>query len=68
MAETEFSLVRLKDAEKARAVYQGVTPLSAADVADAIYWVVTRPPHVNVNVLELMPEQQAFSPLAVKRR
>jgi 3-hydroxy acid dehydrogenase/malonic semialdehyde reductase len=68
MAETEFSLVRLGDAEKARAVYQGVTPLSAADVADAIHWVVTRPPHVNVNVLELMPEQQAFSPLAVKRR
>ena len=68
MAETEFSLVRLKDAEKARAVYHGVTPLSAADVADAIHWVVTRPPHVNVNVLELMPEQQAFSPLAVKRR
>ena len=68
MAETEFSLVRLQDAEKARAVYQGVTPLSAADVADAIHWVVTRPPHVNVNVLELMPEQQAFSPFAVKRR
>ena len=68
MADTEFSLVRLKDAEKARAVYQGVTPLSAADVADAIHWVVTRPPHVNVNLLELMPEQQAFSPFAVKRR
>ena len=68
MADTEFSLVRLKDAEKARAVYQGVTPLSAADVADAIHWVVTRPPHVNVNVLELMPEQQAFSPFTVKRR
>ena len=68
MAETEFSLVRLKDAEKARAVYQGVTPLSAADVADAVHWVVTRPPHVNVNLLELMPEQQAFSPFAVKRR
>jgi 3-hydroxy acid dehydrogenase/malonic semialdehyde reductase len=68
MAETEFSLVRFKDAEKARAVYQGVTPLTGADVADAIHWAVTRPPHVNVNVLELMPEQQAFSPLAVKRR
>ncbi len=68
MAETEFSLVRLKDTGKARAVYQGVTPLSAADVADAIHWVVTRPAHVNVNVLELMPEQQAFSPFAVKRR
>ena len=68
MADTEFSLVRLKDAEKARAVFQGVTPLSAADVADAVHWVVTRPPHVNVNVLELMPEQQAFSPFTVKRR
>jgi 3-hydroxy acid dehydrogenase / malonic semialdehyde reductase len=68
MADTEFSLVRLKDAEKARAVYQGLEPLRAADVADAIHWVVTRPPHVNVNVLELMPEAQAFSPFTVKRR
>jgi len=68
MADTEFSQVRLKDPEKARAVYQGLTPLSAADVADAIHWVVTRPPHVNVNVLELMPEAQAFSPFTVKRR
>jgi 3-hydroxy acid dehydrogenase/malonic semialdehyde reductase len=68
MAETEFALVRLKDAEKAKAVYQGVTPLVGADIADAIHWVVTRPPHVNVNVLEMMPEAQAFSPLMVKRR
>jgi NADP-dependent 3-hydroxy acid dehydrogenase YdfG len=68
MADTEFSLVRLKDTEKAKAVYQGVSALTAVDVADAIHWVVTRPAHVNVNVLELMPEQQAFSPFAVKRR
>jgi 3-hydroxy acid dehydrogenase / malonic semialdehyde reductase len=68
MAETEFSLVRLKDPEKAKAVYQGVSALTGADVADAIHWVVTRPPHVNVNVVELMPEQQAFSPFTVKRR
>jgi NADP-dependent 3-hydroxy acid dehydrogenase YdfG len=68
MADTEFSLVRFGDAEKAKAVYQGVAPLVGADVADAIHWVVTRPLHVNVNVLELMPEQQAFSPFAVKRR
>ncbi len=68
MAETEFSLVRLKDAERAKAVYEGVTPLYAEDVADAIHWAVTRPPHVNVNVLELMAEQQAFAPFAVKRR
>jgi len=68
MAETEFSVVRLQDAERARAVYQGMQPLTAADVADAIHWAVTRPPHVNVNVIELMPEAQAFSPFAVKRR
>jgi 3-hydroxy acid dehydrogenase/malonic semialdehyde reductase len=69
MAETEFSLVRFQgDAAKARQVYQGVTPLSAEDVADVILWVVTRPPHVNVNAIELMPEQQAFGPFNVKRR
>ncbi|HEU4382655.1 MAG TPA: SDR family NAD(P)-dependent oxidoreductase [Anaeromyxobacteraceae bacterium] len=67
-AGTEFSLVRLKDPEKARQVYQGMQPLSAADVADAIHWVVTRPAHVNVSVLELMPEAQGFSPFAVKRQ
>jgi 3-hydroxy acid dehydrogenase/malonic semialdehyde reductase len=65
--DTEFSLVRLKDQEKARQVYQGMQPLSAADVADAVHWCVTRPAHVNVNVLELMPEAQAFAPFAVKR-
>ena len=69
MAETEFSLVRFQgDAERARKVYEGVTPLSASDVADAILWAVTRPPHVNVNALELMPVQQAFAAFAVSRR
>jgi 3-hydroxy acid dehydrogenase/malonic semialdehyde reductase len=67
MAETEFSLVRLGDEARARKVYEGMKPLSGADVADAIHWCVTRPAHVNVNVLELMPESQAFSPFAVKR-
>ena len=68
MAETEFSLVRLGDEDRARQVYEGLTPLAAADVADAIVWAVTRPAHVNVNVIELMPSAQAFSPFAVKRR
>lgn len=67
MTDTEFSLVRLQDPERARAVYQGMQPLSAADVADAIHWAVTRPAHVNVNRIELMPEAQAFSPFTVKR-
>ncbi len=65
---TEFSLVRLKDQEKARKVYEGMQPLTGADVAEAVHWCVTRPDHVNVNVLEIRPEAQAFSPFAVKRQ
>ena len=69
MAETEFSLVRFGgDAERARKVYEGVTPLSGEDVADAIVWAVTRPAHVNVNAMELMPVQQAFAPFSVVRK
>ena len=69
MAETEFSLVRFEgDASKAAAVYNGVKPLSAEDIADTIFWVTTLPEHINVNVLELMPTQQAFGPFAVSRK
>jgi 3-hydroxy acid dehydrogenase/malonic semialdehyde reductase len=69
MAETEFSEVRFGgDRDRARAVYRGLTALSADDVADAIHWAVTRPSHVNVNRLELMPTMQAFGPFAVSRR
>ncbi len=69
MAETEFSLVRFQgDAAKASKVYEGVTPLSGADVAEAILWCVSLPAHVNVNAVELMPVQQAFSPFAISRR
>ena len=69
MAETEFSFVRFGgDAARASKVYEGVKPLSGADVAEAILWVVSLPPHVNVNALELMPVQQAFSPFAIDRK
>jgi 3-hydroxy acid dehydrogenase/malonic semialdehyde reductase len=68
MAQTEFSLVRFKgDEEKAAAPYRGMHPLSAHDVADAVLWAVTRPPHVNINRIELMPEAQAFGPFQVVR-
>ncbi|MBV8939781.1 MAG: SDR family oxidoreductase [Alphaproteobacteria bacterium] len=68
MAETEFSLTRFHgDRAQAAAVYDGLTPLSPSDVAETIWWVLTRPPHVNVNRIELMPVMQAFSALAVHR-
>ena len=60
LAETEFSLVRFQgDAERAASVYQGVRPLAADDVADAVVWAVTRPPHVNVQQILLLPTDQA---------
>jgi 3-hydroxy acid dehydrogenase/malonic semialdehyde reductase len=65
---TEFSSVRFRgDDAKAASVYEGTVPLSAEDIADAIHWVATRPPHVNVNSMQLMPVCQAPGPLAVKR-
>jgi 3-hydroxy acid dehydrogenase / malonic semialdehyde reductase len=68
MAETEFSLVRFGgDAAKAKAVYAGVTPLSGEDIADTVHWIVSRPAHVNINTISLMPECQGFSAFTVKR-
>ena len=60
MVETEFSLIRFGgDEAKAIQVYEGTTPLSAEDVADAIAYVVTRPPHVDVDYLSIKPTTQA---------
>lgn len=61
-AETEFSLVRFKgNEEAARKVYEGYNPLTAADVADAVYYTATLPPHVCVNDLVITCTQQANS-------
>ena len=69
MVETEFSEVRFGgDRDRASKVYAGMQPLSGEDVADVVLWCVTRPPHVNVNVIEVMPTAQAFSPFSVHRR
>ncbi len=60
LAETEFSLVRFKgDRERASQPYKGVKPLVAADIAECIVWVVTRPPHVNIDQLVIRPIDQA---------
>ena len=56
----EFSLVRFAgDEERAAAVYAGVEPLVAEDVADCIAWVASRPAHVNIDLLQVTPRQQA---------
>ena len=61
-AETEFSLVRFHgDAAKADEVYKGMHALSGEDVADAVEYVVSAPPHVNINRVEIMAAQQAFA-------
>jgi NADP-dependent 3-hydroxy acid dehydrogenase YdfG len=58
--ETEFSLVRFKgDEQKAKNVYKGFKPLTAEDIADAIWYVASVPPHVNINDLLIMPTAQA---------
>lgn len=68
LAETEFSLVRFQgDATRAKSVYRGTEPLRAEDVADAVHWCVTRPGHVNVQSILLMPTDQAAAQLLHRR-
>ncbi|WP_414516992.1 SDR family oxidoreductase [Nostoc sp. PCC 9305] len=68
MVETEFSEVRFHgNTERANKVYQGVTPLTADDVADVIFFCVTRSPHVNINEVVLMPVDQASATLVNRR-
>jgi 3-hydroxy acid dehydrogenase / malonic semialdehyde reductase len=60
MVETEFSIVRFDgDEEKAKSVYNGMQPLKPEDIAETIYWVATRPAHVNINDVIIMPSVQA---------
>ncbi|MEI2577871.1 SDR family oxidoreductase [Scytonema sp. PRP1] len=68
MVETEFSEVRFHgDSDRAKKVYQGVTPLTPDDVADVIFFCVTRPSHVNINEVILMPVDQASATLVNRR-
>ncbi len=60
MVETEFSIVRFDgDEDRAKKVYMGMQPLLAEDIAETIYWVATRPAHVNINDIVIMPSVQA---------
>lgn len=67
LVETEFSDVRFKgDVERAEKVYQGYAPLKPQDVAETILFAVTRPPHVNIADLVVMPTAQASSTIVKK--
>ena len=68
LVETEFSLVRFKgNAARAAQVYEGLKPLVAEDIADCILWVVTRPPHVNIDELVVRPVAQATASIVHRR-
>ncbi|MBS1041822.1 SDR family NAD(P)-dependent oxidoreductase [Gluconobacter cerinus] len=64
---SEFSSVRLKDDDKAAAVYKDTTPLTPQDIAETVSWLVGLPWHMNVNTMEIMPVCQASGGLAVNR-
>jgi 3-hydroxy acid dehydrogenase/malonic semialdehyde reductase len=65
---TEFSKVRFRgDGDRAAKMYQGADALTPDDVAEAVYWVASLPPRVNINALEMMPVTQTFGPLPVHR-
>lgn len=66
---SEFSAVRFGgDVEKAAAVYAGTQPLMPEDIAETAAWLVSLPPHVNINTIEMMPTCQASAALAVRRK
>lgn len=68
MAETEFTLVRTGgDREASDALYRGVNPMTAEDIAETIFWVATLPAHLNINIVELMPVSQSFAGFQVAR-
>jgi 3-hydroxy acid dehydrogenase/malonic semialdehyde reductase len=62
LVETEFSSVRFRgDRERAAAPYRGMTPLTAEDIAEAVVWSASRPPHVNIATMVIFPTAQASS-------
>lgn len=65
--ETEFSLVRFKgDNAKASKVYEGYENLVAEDIAEAVLWSITRPEHVNINEIVIMPKAQPAAGIILK--
>ena len=68
LVQTEFSLVRFRgEQEKAEKTYQGLTPLSPEDIADVIYFCATRPPHVNISEMLVIPTDQSGATMVHRR-
>jgi serine 3-dehydrogenase (NADP+) len=69
MAETEFTIVRTGgDKEASDKLYAGMNPMTAEDLADLFWWLATLPPHLNINIVELMPVSQSFAGFTVTRQ
>ena len=69
MAETEFTIVRTGGDRKASdELYAGMDPMTANDLADLFWWLANLPPHLNINIVELMPVSQSFAGFTVSRR
>jgi len=67
MVETEFSVVRFDgDEDRAKKVYAGMQPLLPEDIAETIYWIATRPAHVNINDIIIMPSVQATATTVIR--
>jgi serine 3-dehydrogenase len=68
MAETEFTVVRTGgDQQASDNLYAGMNPMTSQDLADLFWWVANLPPHLNINVVELMPVSQSFAGFTVHR-
>ena len=68
LCESKFSVIRFRgDKSKADSVYAGTQPIVPEDIAEIVYWTTALPPHININSLEVMPVDQAFSPFAINR-
>ena len=68
MAETEFTIVRTGgDKDASDKLYAGVNPMTAGDLADLFWWLANLPPHLNINIVELMPVNQSWAGFAVHR-
>jgi serine 3-dehydrogenase len=68
MAETEFTIVRTGgDKEASDKLYAGVNPMTSEDLADLFWWIANLPPHLNINIVELMPVNQSWAGFAIHR-